>query len=136
MCTAEIVMQQRAVQTPDDIGKPTLSLVVSLPDGGRFELPALEGARIMDLIRGFGFPVKSGCEGTGVCSDCHVQISALWRGRLAPPSRDEIAKLAHLPDAGPSSRLACRLLMTAALDGLELDIHPHALVPQTYWVAG
>jgi 2Fe-2S ferredoxin len=132
----ESVMQQRVPDYSNQDDEPRLKLVVSLKDGSRFEPPAAAGFRVMELIRAFGLPIKAECGGSCVCCTCHVRIPEQWRDALLPPSDEELAKLDEIPTADESSRLACQLVMTEDLDGLELQIQPDSLVPQLYWVAG
>ena len=119
-----------------EIDEPYLRLNVSLTDGGRFEPQAAKGFRVMELIRMFGLPIKAECGGACVCATCHVRIPTRWHNRLPAPSEEELAKLDEVPGADETSRLACQLMMTDELDGLEIEVQPDSLVPQTYWVAG
>lgn len=112
-----------------------LRLVVRTHDGATFRPEAAAGFRIMELMRAYGIPIKAECGGSGVCATCHVRISKAWQDLLPPPSDDELAKLDEIPDADETSRLACQIIMTDELDGLELEIQPDSLVAQT-WVAG
>lgn len=116
--------------------EPLLSINVQLKDGGRFHPEAAPGFRIMELIRAYGLPIKAECGGAGVCATCHVRIPAEWQRLLPPPSEEEQAKLDEIPDADDSSRLACQIMMTEALDGLEIEVQPDSLIPQTAWAAG
>jgi 2Fe-2S ferredoxin len=129
-------MQQRVSQAADAADTPDLRLRVSLPEGGRFEPPAAAGYRVMELIRFSGFPIKAECGGACVCSTCHVRIPAAWRELLPPPSEEELAKLDDIPTADESSRLSCQLVMTAELHGLEVEVQPDSLVPQTNQMVG
>ena len=113
-----------------------LTIKVRMPDGGRLEAGALAGHQVMEMLRAHGLPMRAACGGAGVCATCHVRVPAAWRGRLPAASQEELAKLDEVPDADDSSRLACQLMMTSALDGLELELHPDSLIPQTYWIAG
>ena len=113
-----------------------LKLHVSLIDGGRFEPDAASGYRIMELMRMYGLPIKAECGGACVCATCHVRIPQSWQHLLPPPSDEELAKLDEIPGADENSRLACQLMMTDALDGLEVELQPDSLIPQTNWVAG
>ena len=112
-----------------------LRLVVRLADGSTFEPEAAPGFRIMELIRAYGIPMKAVCGGSGVCATCHVRIPRPWNDMLPPPSDDELAKLDEIPDADETSRLACQIMMSEDLDGLELEIQPDSLIGQT-WIAG
>ena len=118
------------------VAEALLTLNVRLVDGGHFRPEAAPGFRIMELIRAYGLPIKAECGGAGVCATCHVRIPPAWRDLLPPPSADELAMLDEIPDADDTSRLACQLVMTDALDGLELEVQPDSLVPQTHWMAG
>ena len=113
-----------------------LRIDVRLADGSRFQPEAAPGFLIMELIRAYGLPIKAECGGSGVCATCHVRIPKVWQALLPPPSDEELAKLDEIPDADETSRLACQLVMTEDLDGLELELQPDSLLPQTSWVAG
>ncbi|NOU05414.1 MAG: 2Fe-2S iron-sulfur cluster binding domain-containing protein [Hyphomicrobiaceae bacterium] len=129
-------MQQRCSKLEiADAEEPLLSLNVTLRDGGRFQPQAMPGFRVMELIRMYGLPIKAECGGVCVCATCHVRIPEHWLSLLPPPSDEEMAKLDEIPDADETSRLACQLIMTDELDGLEIEVQPDSLVPQ-HWVAG
>ena len=119
---------------PDD--ERLLRLDVRLADGGRFQPEAAAGFPIMELIRAYGLPIKAECGGACVCSTCHVRIPMVWQSLLPPPSEEELAKLDEIADADDTSRLACQIVMTEAMDGMELEIQADSLLPQTSWVAG
>lgn len=132
-------MQQSALATDANRGSPRkrpLRLNVSLRDGGQFSPRAIAGWRIVELIKADGFPIKAECRGGCVCSSCHVKISSPWRSLLPPPTEAERERLNRLPSADEYSRLACQLLMTPELDGLQIELQPESLALQTYWVAG
>ena len=114
----------------------TLALNLFIADGGHFQPTVQAGHRLADLIRGFGLQLKGDCRSSGDCAGCHVHVREAWAGRLVQPSIEEAAKLAGIAGAGPRSRLACRVIMSSALDGVEVDIPPESLEPQTYWIAG
>ena len=113
-----------------------LKLHVRLTDGGHFQPEAASGFRIMELMRMYGLPIKAECGGVCVCATCHVRIPQIWQHLLPPPSDEELAKLDEIPGADDTSRLACQLMMTDELDGLEVELQPDSLIPQTNWVAG
>ena len=127
------VVHSRSAQVED---APFLKLDVRLADGGRFLADAAPGYRVMELIRAYGLPIKAECGGSGVCATCHVRIPRAWASLLPPPSNEELAKLDEIPDADETSRLACQIIMTDEMDGMELEVQPDSLLPQTSWVAG
>jgi 2Fe-2S ferredoxin len=98
------------------------TVTVVEPDGGRQSYEAVEGWRVMQILREHGLPIAGTCDGASVCGTCHVRISAEWAARVAPANDDEAATLDTLPNASPSSRLCCQIIYEDALDGLELAI--------------
>lgn len=95
---------------------------VNLPDGERRTLEALEGWRVMEIIRDWGLPMKGVCGGACECGTCHVRVAADWLGKLYPPTEEEEERLDTLPLVFPDSRLACQILWNDALDGLEVTL--------------
>jgi 2Fe-2S ferredoxin len=91
-------------------------------DGERRGYDAVEGWRVMEILREHGLPIAGTCDGASVCGTCHVRVAADWTGRIAPANDDEEATLDTLPNAGPGSRLGCQIIYEAALDGLEVMI--------------
>ena len=120
---------------PLDAAEIFLSLNVRLADGAHFRPEAAAGFRVMELIRAYGLPIKAECGGSGLCATCHVRVGAKWRDRLPAPTDEELDRLDEIPGADENSRLACQIVMTDELDGLEVEVQADSLVPQT-WVAG
>jgi len=98
--------------------------VIRLTDAGgvTHELEALEGWRVMEIVRDYGFPIAADCGGACACATCHVHVSPDWVNRLHPPRDDEEEMLDGVADLRPTSRLSCQLIWTEALDGLELGL--------------
>jgi 2Fe-2S ferredoxin len=108
---------------------PTLRLSIRLEDGPRCERAAIPGLHLVELMRAHGLPVKAECGGAGVCATCHVRIGADWQNLLPAPSDDELAKLDEIPQVDESSRLACQIVMTEELDGLEIELRAESQLP-------
>jgi 2Fe-2S ferredoxin len=115
-------MQQRVFETVDEGDDRLLTVILTLPDGRRVDAPAAPGFHIMEIIRAHSVPIKAECGGACVCSTCHVRVPAKWRDMLPPPGDEELARLDELPRAHDDSRLACQIRMTAAIDGLEIEL--------------
>lgn len=95
-----------------------------LPDGERKTLEAVEGWRIMEIIRDWGLPMKGLCGGACECGTCHVRVGPEWQAKLYPPQAEEDAQLDSLPAVFPDSRLSCQILWAPHLDGLEVFLAP------------
>jgi ferredoxin, 2Fe-2S len=85
-------------------------------------LDAVEGWRVMEIIREHGFEVGGLCGGACACATCHVEIHAEWADKLHPANDDEEAMLDEVPVLSPTSRLSCQIIYTEALDGLAVKL--------------
>lgn len=77
-----------------------------------------DGERLLDAAQRAGQPLEGTCDGAMACATCHVIIDPAWFDRLPPASADEEDMLDLAPAATRTSRLACQIRLTAALDGL------------------
>jgi 2Fe-2S ferredoxin len=90
------------------------------------EIEAVEGWRVMEIIREHGFGIEGLCGGACACATCHVTIDLAWAGKLYPANDDEEAMLDALPQVEANSRLACQLIYSDELNGLLLSLAPAA----------
>lgn len=84
------------------------------------------GETLLRTAQAAGMPLEGTCEGQMACSTCHVLIAAHWFDRLAPASEAEEDMLDLAAGARRTSRLACQIVLTDALDGLAVTIPPDA----------
>ena len=85
-------------------------------------LEAVEGWRIMEIIREHGFEVGGLCGGACACATCHVEVHAEWADKLHPANDDEEAMLDEVPVLSPTSRLSCQIIYTEELNGLAVKL--------------
>jgi ferredoxin, 2Fe-2S len=78
---------------------------------------AMEAARDNN-IRG----IKAECGGECSCSTCHCYVDPSWANRLPPKQEDEASLVEFAWEPKDTSRLACQIRLTDALDGLVLYI--------------
>ena len=90
------------------------------------ELEAIEGWRVMEIIRDYGLPIKAECGGACACATCHVYIDPVWIDKLPPKRPDEEEMLDQAFEVRSNSRLSCQLICDEALDGLRLRIAPNS----------
>ena len=102
----------------------SIHLVVIDHKGVEHTVEAIDGWRVMEVIRDWGLGIKGECGGACACATCHVYVEPEWAQRLIAPSAEEIDKLdeAHLVE--PNSRLACQILMREEFDGLRVRLAP------------
>ncbi len=94
-------------------------------DGTEHELEALEGWRVMEIIRDYGLPIKAECGGACSCATCHVYVDEEWFGKLRPMEPEEEEMLDEAYDVKDNSRLSCQILMGEELDGLKVTLAPN-----------
>lgn len=95
-------------------------------DGNRIAAEGEVGTRLLELAQGAGMPLEGTCEGQMACSTCHVVIAREWFGKLPEASEDEEDMLDLAAGVTGTSRLSCQIVLTDALDGLELRIPDEA----------
>ena len=116
-----------ALRRPAEHEEKFMMLNVRLPGGLPRTVPALDGMTLMEILRADAIPIVAECGGAAVCATCHVRVSPAWASAISPPSDDELAKLDEIPGADNASRLACQVVMTPDLDGLEIDLQADSL---------
>ena len=93
-------------------------------DGHEHELAALDGWRVMEVLRDWGVEVAAECGGAGLCATCHVYVDEPWVERIDPPSEDELNSLDDAPAVETTSRLCCQILVSPKTDGLRVRMAP------------
>ncbi len=69
--------------------------------------------------------IEAECGGLMTCSTCHVYVREPHASALLAASDDERGMLEFTASpARPNSRLSCQIDLTAALDGLTVDLPP------------
>ncbi len=101
-----------------------MQIHVTDQSGKRHTLEALEGWRVMEVIRDWGLDIKAECGGACACATCHVHVTEKWLNKLHPASEEEHDMLDSAFDVEANSRLSCQILMSEALDGLEVTLAP------------
>jgi 2Fe-2S ferredoxin len=67
--------------------------------------------------------IQADCGGLLTCATCHVVVQGDWQSKLPPVTSDENGMLAFTAQARePGSRLSCQLILTEALNGLQVRL--------------
>jgi 2Fe-2S ferredoxin len=99
------------------------SIFVTDLDGAEHEIPALEGWRIMEIIKDAGLPIKAECGGACACATCHVYIDSAWLDKLYPKIEEENEMLDEAFNVDEDrSRLSCQILFEPKLNGLKVTL--------------
>ena len=101
-----------------------MHIFVTDQDGKEHKLEALEGWRVMEVIRDHGLPIKAECGGACSCATCHVYVDDDWLEVLYPKRDEEEDMLDEAFEVEDNSRLSCQLLMSDKLNGLKVTLAP------------
>ena len=100
---------------------------VKMPDCTVHRLEALDGWRVMEVIRDWGLPIKAECGGACACATCHVWVGKDWVRKIPAASGEEMEMLDGAFNVDERSRLCCQIIMNETLDGLEVELAPESL---------
>ncbi len=88
----------------------------------RWQVEARCNLTLLDVAHEHGIDIEGACEGAMACSTCHVIVAAEDFPRLPPADEDEEDMLDLASDLQATSRLACQITITEALDGLTVHL--------------
>jgi ferredoxin len=93
-------------------------------DGSVREATAEEGTSLLAAAQLADQPLEGTCDGDMACATCHVLIDPADFARLprASAAEEDMLDLAYATTR--TSRLACQVTLTAALDGMTVRIPP------------
>ena len=92
-------------------------------NGAEYEADVPEGASVMDGAVDNGIDgIIAQCGGACICATCHCYVDPAWFERLPPPGPTESEMLGFVLEPRETSRLACQIRLTAALDGLLVEL--------------
>ena len=92
------------------------------PRGQPVTASAAPGDTLLRVGQAAGLPLEGTCEGQMACSTCHVIVAAEWFDKLPPAAEEEEDMLDFAAGVRRTSRLACQIELTAALDGLTVSV--------------
>ena len=103
---------------------PTLNITTT--EGEAKTVDAAEGTIMMEALRDAGL-VEGTCGGVASCGTCHVYFAD--KSIAGEQTEDEgymLEGLADFVEIRDGSRLSCQVKVTAAHDGLNIEIAPEA----------
>lgn len=93
------------------------------PDGHARTVEGGDGYTVMEIaIRNGVDGIEAECGGACACATCHVYVAPEWRTRVGEAKGDEAEMLEFAAGRQAGSRLSCQLRVSAALDGLVVQI--------------
>ena len=103
-----------------------MKIYVTDLDGKEHALDAVEGWRVMEIIRDHGLPIKAECGGACACATCHVYVDEAWEDKIVEMGEEEEYMLDEAFELEDNSRLSCQIIMSEELDGLRVSLAPAA----------
>jgi 2Fe-2S ferredoxin len=94
--------------------------------GGVREIEATPGESVMAAAVKNGVPgIVGECGGNASCATCHVWVRPEFAALVGGPTdmEDDLLDLA-VSERRDTSRLSCQIPVTAALEGLTVDVPP------------
>lgn len=119
MSNIENIVARRPAESSQQ-SPPTLH--VEDRDGVVHELEAVEGWRLMEILRDHGVGMDNTCGGALACAECHIVLDAESARRVPPPREEEVEKLDELPMLYENSRLSCQIIWSDEMSGLRLKL--------------
>jgi ferredoxin len=93
---------------------------VSADGASTEEVDAPAGERLLDVAQAAGQPLEGTCEGQMACSTCHLIVAPDDFAKLPRASEEEEDLLDLALHVTRTSRLACQIVLTEALDTLTI----------------
>jgi 2Fe-2S ferredoxin len=95
-------------------------------DGTVHTVDAELGATLMETaVRNGISSIVAECGGGCTCATCLVHVDEAWSAIVGKPSPEEDDMLDSAFEVKPTSRLACQIEITPALDGLIVHTPPY-----------
>ena len=88
-------------------------------NGTAHNVEVANGVSLMEGALGNGVPgIDGDCGGNAACATCHVYVDAAWAPQMPPISEMEEAMLDLADTRRATSRLACQIFASDAIDGM------------------
>ena len=104
--------------------KPTITLHFIAPNASQTSARGNIGQSLMAAATAAGVDgIAADCGGLLTCATCHVMVAEPFASSLPTPDAEELAMLAFTAaPRQPNSRLSCQITLTAALEGLTVEL--------------
>lgn len=91
-------------------------------DGDRISVRGKIGDNALYLAHRYQIPMEGACEASLACTTCHVYVSDGYSHKLPAPEEKEEDLLDMAPFLKESSRLGCQIILSKAMEGMELEL--------------
>lgn len=92
-------------------------------DGTEHVVEFKAGASLMQIAVDHMIPgIDADCGGECACGTCHVIVADAWYDKTGAPGDEEQQMLSMTPELAKTSRLACQVQTTEAMDGMSVRL--------------
>lgn len=92
-------------------------------DGTEHNVAIESGKSLMQLATDNAVPgIDADCGGDCACGTCHVIVNNNWFAKTGNAGDDELQMLEMTPEREDTSRLACQIETTEAMDGMTVRL--------------
>ena len=91
-------------------------------DGSKNTIQGDVGESILEVAQKNKISLEGACEGACACGTCHIIVNEPWSSKLDEKSINEEDALDLAFNVGKNSRLACQIILTENLNGIEIRI--------------
>ena len=91
-------------------------------NGNRKEVQATSQQSLLQVAHANDIDMEGACEGAMACSTCHVIVDSEWAAKLPAALANEEDMLDLTYGVTRTSRLACQITVTDALNGLTVRL--------------
>ena len=92
-------------------------------DGTEHVVGIEAGKSLMEMAMDNGVPgIDADCGGSCACGTCHVIVADDWFAKTGSRNDEEQQMLDMTPERASTSRLACQIKTSEALDGMVLRL--------------
>jgi ferredoxin len=91
-------------------------------NGNRKEVKTAANVSLLQVAHANDIDMEGACEGSMACSTCHVIVDDDWFKKLPAAHATEEDMLDLTYGVARTSRLACQIVVTDALDGLTVRL--------------
>ena len=92
-------------------------------DGAQTSVAIEAGKSLMQLAVENGVAgIDGDCGGECACGTCHVIVDGAWLAATGQPNDEEARMLEMVPEGTASSRLACQIQLSDAMDGMVVHL--------------
>lgn len=93
-------------------------------DGATTTVEEPAGVSVMQAAQNAGLGgIVAECGGSMMCATCHVYVREPWAAQLPAMTATESEMLTMtVSERKPSSRLSCQIVLSAALDGITVEV--------------